>query len=155
MNPYQMRSTEGLSGLELTIALYDGIVRFLYRAIEAVESGDVSRRRAEVKRALDIIIHLQATLRMDLGGQPAQSLSEFYASVFAQILRASQSASKIKFEHAIHCVKNVRDAWREAALKPGPDSTANPAPSAAAPNAAELISVYSEPQATPASHWNA
>lgn len=123
MNPYQTRSTEGLSGLELTVALYDGIIRFLYRAIEAVEGGDVKRRRAEAKRALDIIIHLQATLRMDIGGQPAQALSEFYASVFAQILQASQSASKARFEHAIHCVKNVRDAWREAARNPDLSST--------------------------------
>lgn len=118
MNPYQVRSTEGLSGIELTVALYDGILRFLYRAIDAVEAGDERRRRTEVKRALDIVIHLQATLRMDIGGEPAKALSEFYASTFAQILQASQSASKPKFEHAIHCVKNVRDAWRQAATSP-------------------------------------
>lgn len=155
MNSYEMRSTEGLSGLELTVALYDGIIRFLYRAIEAVESGDVSRRRAEVKRALDIIIHLQATLRMDIGGQPAKALSEFYASVFAQILQASQSASKTKFEHAIHCVKNVRDAWREASQTPDFNSAADPISAADAPNAAEFASAFSEPQETSASHWNA
>lgn len=154
MNPYQMRSTEGLSGLELTVALYDGIIRFLYRAIEAAESGDTRRRRAEVKRALDIIIHLQATLRMDVGGQPAQALSEFYASVFAQILQASQSASKAKFEHAIHCVKNVRDAWREASLQPGLVSILS-SPVAPAPSATEFHGAFSEPQETTASHWNA
>jgi flagellar protein FliS len=71
-----------------------------------------------VKRALDIIIHLQARLRMDVGGRPALALSEFYAATFAQILQASQSASKQKFEHAIECVRNVRDAWREVARDP-------------------------------------
>ncbi len=84
----------------------------MYAAIAAVERGDADGRRAAVKRALDIIIHLQARLRMDVGGRPAQSLSEFYAAIFAQILQASQSASKAKFEHAIDCVRNVRDAWR-------------------------------------------
>jgi flagellar protein FliS len=77
-----------------------------------------------VKRALDIIIHLQARLRMDVGGRPAQALSEFYASIFAQILQASQSASRQKFEHAIECVRNVRDAWRQVAKDP----EVNPAP---------------------------
>jgi flagellar secretion chaperone FliS len=72
-----------------------------------------------VKRALDIIIHLQARLRMDIGGRPAQALSEFYASIFAQILKASQSASREKFEHAIDCVRNVRNAWREVARDTG------------------------------------
>ena len=58
---------------------------------------------------------------MDVGGKPAQSLSEFYAAVFAQILQASQAASKPKFEHAIDCVRTVRDAWREVARDPDAD----------------------------------
>jgi flagellar protein FliS len=107
----------------LVVALYDGIIRFLYAA-GAVETRRPKGRRAAVKRALDIIIHLQARLRMDVGGRPAQALSEFYASIFAQILQASQSASRQKFEHAIDCVRNVRDAWREVAKRPGSESGA-------------------------------
>ena len=116
MNNYRTRALEGATAVDLVVALYDGIIRFLYSAAEAVDRGDVTGRRVAVKRALDIIIHLQARLRMDIGGSPARALSEFYASVFAQILQASQSASRLKFEHAIHCVQNVRDAWRQVAL---------------------------------------
>jgi flagellar protein FliS len=61
---------------------------------------------------------------MDVGGAPAEMLSEFYASIFAQILHGSQSASRSKFEHAIACVRNVRDAWRQVAQ----DKNANLAP---------------------------
>ena len=124
MSIYQEHALEGASAVDLVVALYDGIIRFLYGAIEAVERGDATERRVAVKRALDIIIHLQARLRMDVGGRPAQALSEFYASVFAQILQASQSASRPKFEHAIDCVRNVRDAWRQVARDPA----VNPAP---------------------------
>lgn len=91
-----------------------------------MECGDAEARRAAVKRALDIIIHLQARLRMDVGGRPAQALSEFYAAIFAQILQGSQSASKTKFQHAIDCVRNVRDAWREVARDPNANSAAAP-----------------------------
>jgi flagellar protein FliS len=59
-----------------------------------------------------------------VGGRPAQVLSEFYASVFAQILQASQSASQQRFEQTIGCVRNVRDAWRQVAKDP----EVNPAP---------------------------
>ena len=118
MKSYRDHALEGASAVELVVALYDGIVRFLSSALAAVERGDAEARRAAVKRALDIIIHLQARLRMDVGGQPAQALSEFYAAMFAQILQASQSASKTKFEHAIACVVNVRDAWRQVAKDP-------------------------------------
>jgi flagellar protein FliS len=124
MGSYQEHALEGASAVDLVVALYDGMIRFLYAAIAAVERGQAEERRVAVKRALDIIIHLQARLRMDVGGRPAQALSEFYASVFAQILQASQSASTAKFEHAIDCVRNVRDAWREVTKDP----KINPAP---------------------------
>jgi flagellar protein FliS len=123
MANYRDHALEGASAIDLVVALYDGIIRFLYAAIAAVERGDADARRVAVRRAMDIIFHLQARLRMDVGGRPAQTLSEFYAAILAQILQASQSASKTKFEHAIDCVRNVRDAWREVARDPN----ANPA----------------------------
>jgi flagellar secretion chaperone FliS len=124
MGSYQQHALESASAVDLVVALYDGILRFLHTACAAVERRDEAARRYAVKRALDIILHLQARLRMDVGGKPAQALSEFYASLFAQILQASQSASIEKFNHAIECVRNVRDAWRQVALDPD----VNPAP---------------------------
>jgi len=119
MANYRERALEGASAVELVVALYDGILRFLHAAAEAVDRGDAASRRAAVRRALDIILHLQARLRMDVGGRPAQALSEFYASIFAEILQASQAASRAKFEHAMDCVRNVRDGWRQVARETG------------------------------------
>ncbi|HEX9200447.1 MAG TPA: flagellar export chaperone FliS [Acidobacteriaceae bacterium] len=124
MGSYQQHALEGASAVDLVVALYDGMIRFLYAAADAVDRRDETERRIAVKRAMDIIIHLQARLRMDVGGKPAEALSEFYASIFAQILQASQSASRPKFEHAIECIRNVRDAWRQVARDP----SVNPAP---------------------------
>ena len=118
MSTYREISLQGASAVDLVVALYDGIIRFLYSAADASDAGDVTARRIAVKRALDIIIHLQARLRMDIGGRPAETLSEFYASVFAQILQASQAASRVRFIQAIACVRNVRDAWKQVASDP-------------------------------------
>ncbi len=156
MGSYQEHALDGASAVDLVVALYDGIVRFLYAADAAVEQGDAAARRAAVKRALDIIIHLQARLRMDVGGRPAQVLSEFYASIFAQILQASQSASRQKFEHAIGCVKNVRDAWRLVArdpeVNPGPLQVAA---AASRRRAGGVDGVEYSEEATTGSRWNA
>jgi flagellar protein FliS len=159
MSSYREHALEGASAVDLVVALYDGIIRFLYAAIAAVERGDADARRVAVKRALDIIIHLQARLRMDVGGRPAQSLSEFYAAIFAQILQASQSASKARFEHAIASVRNVRDAWREVARDPSVGPNVNPASSRAlttlrpAPTAADRAEAATE--AASGSSWTA
>jgi flagellar protein FliS len=156
MSSYREHALDGASAVDLVVALYDGIIRFLHSAAFAVDRGDAEGRRAAVKRALDIIIHLQARLRMDVGGRPAVALSEFYASVFAQILQASQSASRPKFEHTIDCVRNVRDAWREVACDP----KVNPAPSqdsmmARASHPGEFDEYSSSTGAGAGSHWNA
>jgi len=153
MNPYHTHATEGLSGVELTIALYDGIIRFLYRAIDGVESGNAAQRRAAVRRALDIVIHLQATLRTDIGGKPAEALGEFYVAIFAIILQGSQGNSREKFIKAIDLVTNVRDAWRQVAKDPA----ANPAPVAMGmtPPARPGIAGGSFETSSAAHSWNA
>ena len=156
MGSYREHALEGASAVDLVVALYDGIIRFLYAAGAAVERGDTEGRRIAVKRALDIIIHLQARLRMDVGGRPAQVLSEFYASIFAEILQASQSASKAKFEHAVDCVRNVRDAWRQVAKDP----EVNPAPiqvpdAFSERNPAEFANADYGMGSTGGSSWNA
>ena len=153
MGSYQQHALESASAVDLVVALYDGILRFLYAASAAVERGDQAARRAAAKRALDIIVHLQARLRMYVGGRTAQALSEFYATIFAEILQASQAGSKAKFEHAIDCVRNVRDAWREVAKDPD----VNPAPlqvsASSRRNRSESESDYGEGRS--GSRWNA
>ncbi len=118
MNSYQNCALEGASAVELTVALYDGIIRFMRRAIEAVDQGDTIERRIAVRRAMDIVMHLQATLKMDVGGRPAEVLAEFYTAVFALMLQGSQANSREKFERVITFVQNVRDAWRQVARGP-------------------------------------
>ena len=118
MDMCRAHALEGASGIELTIALYDGIIRFMHNAIEAVERKDVEGRRAAVKRAMDIVVHLQATLKTDIGGRPAESLSDFYVAMFALMLKGSQASSRQKFEHVIADVRNVRDAWKQVAAEP-------------------------------------
>jgi flagellar secretion chaperone FliS len=156
MNSYQSRALEGASGVELTIALYEGIIRFMYNAIEAADRGDASRRRYAVKRAMDIVIHLQATLNMDIGGEPAVALGEFYTAMFALMLQGSQANSREKFEHVIACVKNVRDAWVQSVRNPAGNlaleleqSTAGLRGSSICPSRAYTA------EASVGSHWNA
>jgi len=153
MGGYREHTLDGASPLELVTALYDGIIRFLYEAIAAVERSDTEGRRIAVKRALDIIIHLQARLRMDVGGRPAQALSEFYASIFAVILQASQSASIEKFAHAVDCVRNVRDAWREVERNPGPQSGTDTIGAVTAPRADHRIDQWGD--SVSGSSWTA
>src|SRR3954454_5625590 len=118
MNLYQRRALEGASGIELTIALYDGMIRYLSDASGAVLASDAEGRRVAAKRTIEILIHLQSTLRMDIGGKPAECLSNFYAATLALVLQGSVEPSAEKFNQAIANIWTVREAWRQAASGP-------------------------------------
>jgi flagellar protein FliS len=152
MANYHEHALDGASPVDLVVALYDGVIRFLYVAIAAVERGDVRGRRVAVKRALAILIHLQARLRMDIGGRPAQVLSEFYASMFALIVQASLGASAERFEEVIGCVRSIRDAWKQVAA----ETAQSPAtPSLPTPKRRVVQLNPPPPEASEASRWTA
>ncbi|HEX3469577.1 MAG TPA: flagellar export chaperone FliS [Silvibacterium sp.] len=108
---YQQQAIAGMNGVELIVALYDGMVRFLYRAIQAIEANDIHERRIAIKRTLDILMHLQSRLRMDIGGTSAKALSEFYAAIFALCIEGSRLSSSERLKEAIACIRDVREAW--------------------------------------------
>ena len=115
---YQQQAIAGMNPVELIVALYDGMVRFLYRAIEATEAGNARERRIAIKRTLDILMHLQSRLRMDVGGSSAKALSEFYAAIFALCLEGSRLSSPERLKEAIACIRDVREAWHIVSKDP-------------------------------------
>ena len=115
---YQQQALAGATGVELIIALYDGAIRFLYRAMQCVEEGDVHGRRIAVKKVLDILMYLQARLRPDRGASVAASLADFYATMFTMTLEASHIESVEQFQEVIGLVRNVREAWVVVARDP-------------------------------------
>lgn len=114
---YREHALAGATGVDLIVSLYDGWLRFLYRAEQAAEEDDVIGRRYAVKRALDILMYLQARLHMDCGG-PAAALNDFYAAMFTMTLEASHANSAEQMHEVIACVRNVREAWVVVARDP-------------------------------------
>jgi flagellar secretion chaperone FliS len=115
---YQQQAIAGMNPVELIVALYDGMMRFLYRAIAAIEHHDAADRRTAIGRVLEILMHLQSRLRMDIGGNSAKALAEFYAAIFALCLEGSRLESADRLREAIACIRDVREAWNVAAHDP-------------------------------------
>lgn len=158
---YQQQALLSANGIELIIALYDGAIRFLYRAIQCVAEDDEIGRRVAVKRAVDIIMYLQARLRTDIGGKPAAALADFYTAMFSMTLEASHIASRKQFEEVIACLRNVRDAWLVVAQDPEAQKmlprelrSQTERYSSARPTAGSA-SLSTENAAAPAARWSA
>jgi flagellar protein FliS len=155
---YQEQALSGATGVELIVALYDGWIRFLYRAADACEVDDVIERRYAVKRALDILMYLEARLRPDIGGEPARALSDFYAAMFTMTLEASHSGSAEEMRKVIACVRNVKEAWVVVAKDPEANRVLPRELKTAAERrpAAKALSMIEQTTSTgPVSRWSA
>ncbi len=152
---YQQQSISGMNGVELIVALYDGMVRFLYRAIQAIDANNVRERRIAIKRTLDILMHLQSRLRMDIGGNSAKALSEFYAAIFALCLEGSRLASTQRLKEAIACIRDVREAWHTISQDPEVIRTLQQQQAAARPTMMLAPAVLPGPAQNPSSSWTA
>jgi flagellar protein FliS len=115
---YQQQAIAGMNPVELIVALYNGMLRFLHEGIAAIEHHDPADRRIAVGRVLEILMHLQSRLRMDVGGNSAKALAEFYTAIFALCLEGSRLESTERLKEAIGCIRDVRDAWSVAAHDP-------------------------------------
>jgi flagellar protein FliS len=112
---YLEQSLAVQSSMELVVALYDGMLRFLHQAIACVESGDANGRRQNIKYTLEILTYLQGRMRADAGAEVTTVLSEFYAAMYSQCVLASRDASIPLLEETIRNIRTVRDAWKQAA----------------------------------------
>jgi flagellar protein FliS len=115
---YREKALAGATGVELVLALYDGAIRFLHRAVQCVEEEDAHGRRMAVKKTIDVFMYLQARLRPDIAPSQAAALSDFYTAMFTMTLEASHNASKEQLLDVVACVRNVREAWAVAAKDP-------------------------------------
>ena len=58
--------------------LYDGALRHLVAAREAIDRQDLITRREALSKALAIVTELQSTLNLEEGGASAQQLDGLY-----------------------------------------------------------------------------
>jgi flagellar protein FliS len=121
---YRQTEVTSRTPLELVVMLYDGALRFIAQAREAVERGDIPSRRNAVSRAMSIVSELQSTLKLEEGGAVAESLDGLYSFVMERLIAASFKKQTAPLDEATQVLTVLRDAWStlasqesEAALK--------------------------------------
>jgi flagellar protein FliS len=91
--------------------LYEGAIRFLQQAVEAIEQGDANGRYKKLTRAGEIIIALQSAIDLVNGGPQAHALYDFYASLDGRILALHRSNDTEAGKQMIAEIREIRDVW--------------------------------------------
>ena len=115
---YQAQSVLTASPGQLVLMLYDGVLRFLGLAKEALQAPMETPRRIEIIntnliKAQNILAELQSNLNHEAGGDHAANLDRLYDYYMRRLLEANM---KKKIEPVLEVeglVRQLRDAWAE------------------------------------------
>lgn len=105
------RASRTVAKTRQVVMLYDGAVRFLQQAHEAMKNKQIEQRYHKLVKASDVINGLQTCLDFESGGPAARVLYDFYASVDARIALLHRTNDDAACIAIIEELKKMREVW--------------------------------------------
>ena len=112
---YYQTHVQSRSPLELVVMLYDGALRFLDQAAEAMDRGDMAGKAMALSKAFAILAELQNTLNVKDGGDVARQLDALYSHMHDRLVEANVQRSSAPIRDVINLLQPLRDAWSQVA----------------------------------------
>lgn len=97
---------------ELTLMLYDGLVKFITQVVMFNEQGAVEKSHNSNLRAQAILQELRATLNMDI--ELSQTLEQLYLYMIERLVEGNMNKKISKMEEVLELATDLRDTWKEA-----------------------------------------
>lgn len=111
---YKQAQVNTIGRADITLMLYDGLLRFLDLAAEKMEQNKIQEKGNLISRALDIINELDSTLNMEKGGEISKGLHNLYVITNKNLLMANLKNDVAVLKSVRANMQVVRDAFSEA-----------------------------------------
>ncbi len=111
-NQYKENSIYTASSEELTLMLYNGIIKFVMLAQTAIDNKAIEKIHNNITRAKDIISELQLTL--DKNYEVSNNLALLYDYMSRRLVEANVKKDKAILEEVLELVRDLRDTWAQA-----------------------------------------
>lgn len=141
LRQYRERQLLGASPAEGVVLLYDGALRFVAQAKEAIGRGDIQGRHNANARAIAIVSYLMEILDPAQGGEVALRLMGIYAFLLKRLVRVDFENSQAICDEVRGHLQTLKTSWDAIALQERTKQVAAaqaPAPVATAPANLEL-----------------
>lgn len=99
------------SPAELTLMLYDGMIKFCNIAEVAVEQKDVEKAHKNIIKVQHIIDYLRQTL--DMSYPVAQDFERIYEYLSKRLVQANMKKDAAILKEVNEHLHSVRDTWKE------------------------------------------
>ena len=103
------------SSLGAVVMLYDGMIKEVKKAKEAVEEGRIEDRFNATQKACRILLGLQSHLDFEKGGDVSLMLDQFYHTIFRDLQSVNMKNSSVLCDDIVRALSEVRASWAELA----------------------------------------
>ena len=114
MNQYFENQVNTASPEQLLIMLYNGAIRFVGEAEEAMANKKIAYRGERISKAIAILSELSATLDHEIGGEIAANLESLYDYMIRTLLAANVQDDASKLVEVREMLSGMRDTWLDA-----------------------------------------
>lgn len=111
-NQYKENSIFTASPEELTLMLYNGLVKFIMQGQHAIAENDMDKANNSIIKAQDILLEFQSTL--DMNYELSQSLILLYDYMHKRLLDANIKKDGEILAEVLGFAKELRDTWTQA-----------------------------------------
>lgn len=111
-NAYKQNSIFTASPEELTLMLYNGLIKFIMKAQKAIEDKDIQDAHDNIIKAENIIQEFQATL--DMQYELSNGLALMYDYMNERLIDANITKDTEILGEVLHFAKDLRDTWAQA-----------------------------------------
>ena len=110
-NAYKQNSVTTASPGELTLMLYNGCLKFLHKAKQAIQEKNIQEKNTNLIKPQAIIIELMATLNMDI--EVSKNMFSLYEYMNRRLVEANIQKDVAIIEEVEGLVTEFRDTWKE------------------------------------------
>ncbi len=110
-NAYKQNSVTTASPGELTLMLYNGCLKFLNKAKQAIQEKNIQEKNTNLIKAQAIISELMATLNMDI--EISKQMLPLYEYMNHRLVEATIQNDVAIIEEVEGLVTEFRDTWKE------------------------------------------
>lgn len=108
---YQNSKVLTASPAELTLMLYEGIIKFINIGILAIGEKDYEKANINIMKAERIVDHLNGTLNHKY--PVAKDFENIYKCIMDALLQGNIKKDTAELERALEYSRMIRDTWKE------------------------------------------
>lgn len=97
---------------KLITMLYEGVLRFVYRAKRAIDEEDIQTKVLFLNKSSAIFVELINALDMKQGAI-SEYLNGLYAHQISLIAKANYTNDKAPLDEVVNVTRSLLEAWRE------------------------------------------